>query len=169
MSFAAVPGTALHPHLGAGHKGGVKADSELADQVNILFCGLDQLVQKSIGSGMGDGPQILFQLRPGHADAGIGNNQGMCFFIQINGDFQRHMGIEDVLGSEALVPELLQRIGSIGDQFPNKDIPLRIERMDNYIKQFFGFSLEFVGRCFHCAPHALYRSGERILIADPFH
>ena len=64
----------------------------------------------------------------------------MCvFFIQINGDFERHMAIKDILGGEALMPEFLQCICRVGDQFPDKDIPLRIERMNNYIKKLFWF------------------------------
>ena len=44
------------------------------------------------------------------------------------------MGIEDIAGREALMPEFFQRIGGVGNKFPNKDIPLRIERMNYYIE-----------------------------------
>ena len=134
MPFRPVPGSALDPDLGCGHEGGIKADPELADQVHILLGRLGQTGHKGTGAGVGDGAQIGLQLISGHADTGIGNGHGVLLFIEIDGDLQGHMGIEDFAGSQALVPEFFQGIGGIGDQFPDKDITLGIEGMNNDIE-----------------------------------
>jgi hypothetical protein len=44
------------------------------------------------------------------------------------------MAVKDLILEEALMPEFFQGISGVGNQFPNKDIPLRVERMDNYIE-----------------------------------
>jgi hypothetical protein len=145
MALGTVPGTALNPNPLTGHEGGIKTDAKLTDQVHILAGGLGQLSKKSIGTGMGNGAEVGLKLGPAHADPGIADGKGVLVLVQINGDLQGHMGVKKILDRKTLVTKLLQGISGIGDQFPNEDIPFRIERINNDIKKFFGFCLKFVG------------------------
>ena len=154
VSLAAVPGPALHQDPVGGHEGGVKADTELTDQVDVLFGRFSQFGEKGIRAGVGDGSQVGLEFMAGHADAGIGEGQGVLFLIQIDIDLERHVAVKDIACGEALMPEFFQGIGGIGDQFADEDIPFGIEGVDNDIEEFLGFGLEFVGRGFLC--HGAY-------------
>jgi hypothetical protein len=77
----------------------------------------------------------------------------MFLVITVNGDLQWNMGIKLDLFGQALVPVFFQGIGGIGNKFPDENIPLCIEGVDNDIQDFPGFSLEFTRNdllC-HCA------------------
>ena len=76
---------------------------------------------------MGDGAEVGFQLLLGHADAGIGDGEGMFFIIAVDGDLQGHVGVELDFLNQALVAKFLQGIGGVGDQFADKDVALGVE------------------------------------------
>ena len=62
------------------HEGGIEADAELADQAGAVL-GLGQTRQEGLGAGAGDGAEIVDQLLPVHADAGIGDAQRVGFLV----------------------------------------------------------------------------------------
>jgi hypothetical protein len=99
---------------------------------------LPPTVQKMLRSGMGDGPQIGFQLLLGHADACVGNGEGVLFVVAVNGDFQGHMGIEFDFFDQTLVPEFFQGIGGVGHQLADENIALGVERIDDDIQDLSG-------------------------------
>jgi hypothetical protein len=102
-----------------------------------------KLLEEGFGAGMGDGAQIGFQLLLGHADAGIGNGEGVFLSSQIDGDFQGHMGCRRVLFlHQTLVPEFFQGVGGVGDQLADKDITLGVERVDDDIQDLSGLRLK---------------------------
>ena len=78
-------------------------------------------------SRMGNGAQIGFQLLFGHADAGIGKGECVCFIITVNGDFQGHMRVELDFFDQALMPEFLQGISGVGNQLAHKDVAFGVE------------------------------------------
>ena len=135
----------LHPHGFCSHERRIEADAELADEVDIFLGGLGQLLKEMLGSGMGDGAQIGFQFFLGHADAGVGDGQGMVFIVAVDGDFQRHVGVELHFFDQALVPEFFQGIGGVGDQFADKDVALGVERVDDDIQDLSGLRLKLLG------------------------
>jgi len=51
----------------------------------------------------------------------------MVFLIRGNCYFQRDMAVKDLFLRKLLMSELFQGVSPIGNQFPDKDIPLRIE------------------------------------------
>ncbi len=94
---------------------------------------------------MGDGAEIGDQFFMGHADAAVGDGDGLFLVIDRDVDLQRGIGIEDLLLQQFLVPEFFQGIGRIGNQLPQKDLPLGVERMDDDIQQLIDFRLKFLG------------------------
>ncbi len=150
MALAAVPGPTLHEDPAAGHEGGVEADAELADEVDVLLRRFRQLGQEGIGTRVGDGAEVGLELVAAHADPGIGDREGVVLVIEGDVDLERHVGIEDIGGGNALMPEFLQGICRIGDQFANKNVPLGVQRVDDDIEELLDLCLKFVGCSFHC-------------------
>ena len=55
------------------HEGGIKADSKLTNQVGIgLFLTFGDLLEKSLGTRVGDRTQVFDELISRHPDPGIG-------------------------------------------------------------------------------------------------
>ena len=61
VALTLVPGPGLHPDRLAGHKSRIEADAELTDKTDIFFGRLDQFSEIGVGTGMGNGAQIMFQ------------------------------------------------------------------------------------------------------------
>ena len=93
---------------------------------------------------MGDGAEIRYKFIPGHADAGIGNGQDMILVVTIYCDLKGNMRVEFRFFNQALVAVFFQGIRSIGNQLPDKNITFRVERINDNIKDFPGFCLEFM-------------------------
>ena len=127
VAFAAVPGTGLDRDLVSCHKGGVKADPELADKVDVFLGRFSKFFQKVAGTGMGNGAQVGFQLSCTHADTGVGDGQSVLFVITVNGNFKGHMGIKFRFLCEREMAKFLQRICCVGNQFSDKNVSFGVE------------------------------------------
>ena len=132
-------------------EGGVEAHTELTDDVHVIL----QLVfvLELEGAAVGDGAQVLFQFLLGHANAVIGDGQGSCVLVdlQINGKVlpvHAHLFVRE--GAEV---QLVHCVTGVGDQLPEKDLLVGIDRVDHHIKQPLGFCFKLFG--FHRL-HLLY-------------
>ena len=108
-------------HRIGDHEGRIKTDAELADQVFVdaaAFLGFLQLFQKGLRARFGNGAQVLHELVFIHADAVIGNRQGMLVFIRRQMDFKGRIAFEKVVIRQRFVMQLIDRVGCVGNQFP---------------------------------------------------
>ena len=55
------------------------------------------------------------------------------------------MGIELDLVDQALVPEFLEGVGGVGDQFANENVALGVERVDDDVENLSGLRLKLPG------------------------
>ncbi len=130
---AGLAGGDLHPV--GHHEGGVEADAELADQAGpVLRLGACQVLGKGAGAGAGDGAQIVDHLLPRHADAVVRDQQGAGLLVRDDADLRFRRRRQRGIG-QRLEPAAINRVGGIGDQFPQEDLPLGIERVDHQIEQ----------------------------------
>ena len=108
-------------HRIGDHEGRIKADAELANQVFVdaaAFLGFLQLFQKGLRARFSNGAQVLHELVFIHADAVIGNRQGMLVFIRRQMDFKGRIAFEKVVIRQRFVMQLIDRVGCVGNQFP---------------------------------------------------
>ena len=131
------------------HEGGVEADAELADDVDVFIgvLGLEVLAAR-----MGDGAEVLFQLLAGHPDAVVRNGQQAVVLVEGEQDAEilpvhPHRGI-----GQALEIELVDGVGGVGDQLPQEDLLVGIDRIDHQVHQLFAFGLERL----HCHSENLF-------------
>ena len=122
------------------HEGGVEADAELADDVDVLVLVVLLEVQ---GAGVGDGAQVLFQLRFGHADAVVLHRQDAVFLVA--GDQDAEIALVHAHGGvgQALIIQLVDGVRGVGDQLPQENFLVGVDGVDHHIHQLFALCLKF--------------------------
>ena len=139
--FIGLVGTVLlgdHGDFAGHHKGGVEAYAELADDVDILVLFLHGLLEAQ-GAGLGDGAQVLLHLLLRHTDAVIGDGQGPVLLVPGNGDGELIPGQPHLVVRQGRIGQLVDGIGGIGDDFPQENLPVGIDRIDHQVQQPLGF------------------------------
>ena len=98
-------------HAVGHHEGAVEADAELADEVGILLRVSGELRQEVLGAGAGDGAEVRDQVLLVHADAGVGDGEGLLLLVQFQIDARiEGKRLVGILG-EGQVAQLVQRVG----------------------------------------------------------
>ena len=116
------------------HEGGVEADAELPDQRHVLARVAAELFEEGAGAGAGDGAQILDQILAVHADAVVGDGDGRGVLVDGDRDLEgAAVGGEIGLG-QGRVAEPVAGVGGIGDQLPQEDLLVRIDRVDHQVE-----------------------------------
>ena len=75
LLFAGLAGDDLD--LVGDHEDGVEADAELADEVGVLLGVAGELREEVLGAGAGDGAEVRDEVFLVHADAGVGDGEGL--------------------------------------------------------------------------------------------
>ena len=104
------------------HEGAVEAHAELADEVGILLRVAGELGEEVLRARAGDGAQVRDQVLLVHADAGVGDGEGLVLLVELQIDAriegQRLVGVV----GQRQVAQLVQRVGGVGDQLAQKDL-----------------------------------------------
>ena len=127
---------------GGHHEGGVEAHAELADDVDVLllFHGLLEAQR----TGLGNGAQVFFQFITAHADAVVGNGKGTAVLIPGDGDGKVLPGNAHLVIGQGRVGQLINGIGGIGDDLPQKDLPVGIDGVNHEVQQTLGLGFKLV-------------------------
>ena len=127
-----IPGTTgKDGDLIGDHESGIKAHAKLADQFRrqalLVFL---QLFEKTFRAGIGNRTDIVLDFLGGHADAIVGNCQqpGLCIYR--NFDLPLRIILEDALVFQRFKTRPVNRIRGIRQQFPQKNLLVRIQRMN---------------------------------------
>ena len=107
------------------HEGGIEADTELTDQFLGNGCvfsglGLTQLLTQLGGTRLGQGADQIDDLGAGHANAVVANGEGASVLVRLDLDMQIGGVDVQVLVLERFNAQLVQRIGGVRDQLPQK-------------------------------------------------
>ena len=114
----------------------------MADEVGVGFFIRADLIQESAGAGAGDGAEVLDQVVVGHADAVVGDGDG----LRRDGDVDLQLvafGEEFGVG-EGQVAELVAGVGGVGDELAQEDLPVRVQGMGDDIEEAGDLGLEGV-------------------------
>ena len=125
------------------HERRVEADPELPDQVGPGRGFPLGVVQEPARAGTRDRAQVLLQLRGVHADAGVGDRQGGALAgVELDIDARHERKALVVVLGQGEVLELVQRVGGVGDQFAQEDLPLRVQRVRDQVEELGYLGLE---------------------------
>ncbi len=78
--------------------------------------------EKILGAGAGDGAQIRGQFLFAHADAGVGDGERLVRLVELQIDTRVEGQALVGLVGQGQVAQLIQRVGGVRDQFPQKDL-----------------------------------------------
>jgi hypothetical protein len=149
VPLTAVPGPALDKDPVAGHEGGVKADTELADEIDVFFRRFGEPARKVFEPEWAMVPRLASsscRVMPMPVSVMV----RVCFcHHRLNGDLKRNMGVEDIRGGEALMSEFFQGIGRIGDQLADKRHPAPCRENESRYREVFWFQPEIHGWLFY--------------------
>ena len=123
---------AFHHDFVADHKGGIEAHAKLADDFDIFRFGI--FLFKGLRTALGDGAEIVFQFIGGHADAVIGNLKDAVAFVEIDADLKIIFVQTDGFIGKRTEIELINGVGSVGDQLTEKNFLMGIDRIDHQIQ-----------------------------------
>ena len=89
--------------------------------------------------------QVLRQFLAAHPNAIVCNRDTPGRLVGGNVDLKGKVPVKDLIFSQLSQTKLLQCIRGIGNQLPNEDFPVGVERMDNDIQQLPNFRMKFSG------------------------
>ena len=109
-----------------------------ADDICFILCG--KILFEFEGTGSGDRAQIVFQFLFIHTDTVIADGYDPLFLIHVDVDLRIFIhGGKICQGNDV---SLIQRIGSVGDQFSQEDIGIGIDGIRHHVQQTFRFCLK---------------------------
>ena len=134
------------------HEGGVEADAELADQLRVVLDGfLLQALHEGAGAGAGDGADVLLHLGDRHADAVVADGEGAGPLVGDDLDLPVAVPLQKRFAGVGFEADLVDGVGGVGDQFPQEDVLVGVEGMDDEVEQLLDLGLELFGGFGHAA------------------
>ena len=129
---------------------GVEAHAELADDVHVRGAGLHLLLEVQ-GAAVRDDPQVGVHVLLGHPDSVVRDRD--CAGVLVIGDVDPEVlpGDGDLVGlRDGPVVELVDGVRRVGDDLPQEDLPVGVDRVDHEVEKLLGFRFEL----FLCHPIA---------------
>ena len=102
-------------------------------------------LHEGLGPGLGDGAQVVDHVGLGHPDTGVDDGEGLGISVRDDLDEELLLVVQLAGVSQGLVPDLVQGIGGVGDQLPEEDLLVGVERVDDQAHQLGNISLESEG------------------------
>ena len=124
------------------HEGRVEAHAELADDVDLGVVGLLRLLLELERAALGDGAQVVFHLLLGHADAIVGHGEGAGFLVRHDNDLEVVAVQAHLVVGEGTVGQLVDGVAGVGDDLPQEDLFMGIDRIDHQVHQSLGLGLK---------------------------
>ena len=146
-------------HAIGGHERGVEADAELADQLGdrLLRFALLQAVDELAGAGLGDRADVGDHLVAAHADAVVVDGEGARFWRSASRRISSFSSPSSSSGLvERLETEAVEGVGRVGDQLAEKDLLVRVQRVDHQVEKLLRLGLKLQGlNIFRGSRHSL--------------
>ncbi len=107
----------------------VESHTELSNHGNVRAG--RQCLHEGLGSGFGNGAQIVDQIGLGHANARVFNGQSVIGLVGNELDLQFRLRIEHGRVGQALVTNLVEGIGRVRDEFAKENLLVGVEGVDD--------------------------------------
>ena len=128
------------------HEGGVEADAELADDVDVraLLGGVVDAALEGHGAALGDDAEVGFELFLGHADAVIGDGDGARTLIHGHEDAEILAVQAHLVVRQGQVAELVNGVRGVGNDLAQEDLLVGVDGVDHEVEQPFALGLELL-------------------------
>jgi len=124
----------VHGHLVRDDERGIEPDPELPDQVRVLLLVAREPREKLLGAGLGDRAEVLNRLLAVHSDAVVADAQRLGRRIVVDMDLELEVVLEQLFVVQRLEPQLVAGVGGVGDQLAQKDLAVRVQRMNHQLQ-----------------------------------
>ena len=126
------------------HEGRIEADTELADNGEILALGLIlvHLALELERAALRDDAEVILAFLHRHADAVVAHGQGARLLIGDDVDLIIRAAHADVRVRQGQIAQLVYRVGRVGDDLTQEDLTVGVYGIDHQIEQALGFRLE---------------------------
>ena len=140
--------TRQHRHFISDHERRIETDAELSNQFRrkILFV-FSQLLQKLLRAGTRDCTNVVLNFLRRHADTVVAYCQRLSVFIDNQLDFPLRIIAKQAFILQRVETDAVNGVRRIGNQFPQEDLLVRIQRVNDQIQQFLNFCLELTWFC----------------------
>ena len=130
----------LHP-LG-DDEGRVEADAELSDELRGLLLITGQRAEELGRSRPGDRAEVRNRFLAPHPDTVVADRHGARCRVRIHSDLElrvlgKQLGRGDRSGAQPVVG-----VGGVGNELPEKDLPVAVQGVDHQLQQLAHFRLE---------------------------
>ena len=171
-SFTSLAGN--NSNLFCYHESRIEAYTKLTNQflignLCIILLGLLELLQKCLSAGFGNSTKILNYLLLGHAQTIIRNSQSVAILIWYQKNLIVLIALQNISVLERSKMQLVNSIGSIGNQLPQEYLVIGINTVNHEIQQFLSFCLKFMGCLCHLELSPLYKILFNIVLALYMH
>jgi hypothetical protein len=102
--------------------------------------------RKFLVPGAGDGAQVRDQILLVHADAGVGDGEGLLLLVELQIDARIEGKALVRIVDQRQVAQLVERVGGVGNELAQKDLRMGVEGVDDQLQQLADFGLKFTFR-----------------------
>jgi hypothetical protein len=121
----------------------VKTHTELSNHADISTS--RKGLHKSLGTGLGNGTEVVDKVSLGHTNTRILNGKGLVSLVRDQANFHCGVAIQNRGVSETHVTNLIKSIRGIGNQLSQKDFLVGIKGVDNQRKELIDISRKSKG------------------------
>ncbi|OMP13443.1 hypothetical protein COLO4_01679, partial [Corchorus olitorius] len=141
--FGRHAGAARFHRYAVGHdERRVEAHAKLTDEGGVLLLVARQLAEELARARTGDGAEVADGLVAAHADAVVGDGDGARGSVKADADAQLPAAFQQRRIGDALEAQLVDRIRRIGNQLPQEDFLVAVQRVDHQMQKLLHFCLE---------------------------
>jgi len=125
--------------LVSNQESGVETDTELTNHGDIST--RLEGFHESLGTGLGDGTEVVDEFLLGHTDTSIFDGKGIVGLVGDNSDSEVGFVVNGVT-SDGLVSDLIKGIRCVGNEFSQENFLVRVESVDNETHKLLNISTE---------------------------
>mmetsp|Transcript_1462 Transcript_1462/g.2800 ORF Transcript_1462/g.2800 Transcript_1462/m.2800 type:complete len:312 (+) Transcript_1462:1404-2339(+) len=120
----------------------VESHTELSNHGNVRSS--RQRLHERLGSRLGNGSEVVNKIGLGHTNSGVLDGERVVGLIGDELDLELRLAVEDTAVREALVADLIERIGGVRDELAKEDLLVGVEGVDDQRKELVDVSGEGV-------------------------
>lgn len=82
-----------------------------------------------LGTGLGDGTQVVDEVCFGHTDTGITDGEELILLVGRDADAELLAGVKSGRIGQGCITDFVEGVGAIGNQLPEEDLLVGVERV----------------------------------------
>jgi len=110
--------------------------------MRILLLVAGQLREELAGARFGDGAEVGDHFVAAHANAVVGDGQGLGLLVEGEADLEVALALEQGRVVQRLEAQLVAGVGRVGHQLTQENLAVGVQRVDHQMQELFDLGLE---------------------------